>query len=413
MEFELWWLLILPLLFALGWFAARADLRQQASEARRLPDAYFRGLNYLLNEESDRAIDAFVDVVRLDPEAAELHFALGSLFRRRGETDRAIRVHEHLAGRMDLAEKLRDQAQYELGQDYLKAGLLDRAEQVFTRLAHTALATRAAFCRLEIAQTERDWARAIELGREWLAIPIERLEIAEREQRQVVAQWIVHFYCEQASPAALLAASAMPEGEHHPRVLQLTAELARQRGDFAAAVAAWMALGLAAPIYLAPVAQQALDDWRDAGRLEEGIEWLEDCHQREPSSDFVHAIARSKRDVEGLSSSQAWATQALLERPSLQGLESLLALREASVATGQPTGQSTGHSAETHSADAAGASAALSEPLIRQLIRPQLQRVARYRCLQCGFEGRQFHWHCPGCHRWASCSPRRIEEIQG
>ena len=400
MEFELWWLLILPLLFALGWFAARADLRQQSKEARRLPDAYFRGLNHLLNEESDRAIDAFVDVVRLDPEAAELHFALGNLFRRRGETDRAIRVHEHLAGRMDLAEKVRDQAQYELGQDYLKAGLLDRAEQVFTQLAKTALATRAAFCRLEIAQTERDWARAIALGREWLAIPIERLESAEREQRQVVAQWIVHFYCEQGSEAALLAASAMPEGEHHPRVLQLTAELARQRGDLAASIHAWLALGKAAPIYLAPVAQQVLDDWRHAGRLEEGIAWLEDCHQREPSSDFVQAIARSKLALEGLSAAQIWATRALTERPSLQGLDSLLALREVAAPTEQPS-------------VAVAASTALSEPLVRQLMRPQLQRVTRYRCLQCGFEGRQFHWHCPGCHRWASCSPRRIEEIQG
>jgi len=400
MEFELWWLLILPLLFALGWFAARADLRQQSKEARRLPDAYFRGLNHLLNEESDRAIDAFVDVVRLDPEAAELHFALGNLFRRRGETDRAIRVHEHLAGRMDLAEKVRDQAQYELGQDYLKAGLLDRAEEVFIRLAPTALASRAAFCRLEIAQTERDWPRAIALGREWLAIPIERLEIAEREKRQVVAQWIVHFYCEQVSEAALLAAAAMPEGERHPRVLQLTAEFARQRGDFAAAVAAWMVLGEAAPIYLAPVAPQVLDDWRNAGRLEEGIHWLEDCHQREPSSDFVQAIARSRLALNGLSAAQTWATRALAERPSLRGLESLLALREGSTPNGQP-------------ANAGGASSALSDALIRQLMRPQLQRVARYRCLQCGFEGRQFHWHCPGCHRWASCSPRRVEEIQG
>jgi len=400
MEFELWWLLVLPLLFALGWFAARADLRQQSKEARRLPDAYFRGLNHLLNEESDRAIDAFVDVVRLDPEAAELHFALGNLFRRRGETDRAIRVHEHLAGRMDLAEKVRDQARYELGQDYLKAGLLDRAEEVFTRLAPTALATRAAFCRLEIAQTERDWPRAIALGREWLAIPIERIEIAEREQREVVAQWIVHFYCEQGSDASLVSAAAMPEGERHPRVLQLNAELARQRGDFAAAVAAWIALGEAAPIYLAPVAQQVLDDWRNAGRLEDGMQWLEVCHQREPSSDFVQAIAQSKLALDGLSAAQKWATRSLEERPSLRGLESLLVLREGATPTGQPV-------------DAEGASSALSEPLIRQLIQPQLQRIARYRCLQCGFEGRQFHWHCPGCHRWASFSPRRIEEIQG
>jgi lipopolysaccharide biosynthesis regulator YciM len=143
-----------------------------------------------------------------------------------------------------------------------------------------------------------------------------------------------------------------------------------------------------------------LDDWRDAGRFEDGIRWLEDCHQREPSSDFVQAIARSKLALNGLKAAQEWATRALAERPSLQGLDSLLALREGALPTGQ-------------SADAASPSPALRESFIRQLMRPQLQRVARYRCLQCGFEGRQFHWHCPGCHRWASFSPRRIEEIPG
>jgi lipopolysaccharide biosynthesis regulator YciM len=369
-------------------------------------------LNHLLNEESDRAIDAFVDVVRLDPEAAELHFALGNLFRRRGETDRAIRVHEHLAGRMDLSEKVRDQAHYELGQDYLKAGLLDRAETVFARLARSALATRAAICRLEIAQTERDWARAIVLGQALLAIPPESLDASERDQVQVVAQWIIHFYCEQASQAlsqaiagggeaeleqaqaALSTAAGMPVGAHHPRVLQLSAELARQRGDFQASIAAWMAVGESNPIYLAPFAQQVLEVWREGGRLADGIRWLQACHVREPSSDFVQAIAHAKLAMEGLPAAQAWATQALVERPSLQGLDGLLTLREAS-------------------GNAGDARTELDDALIRQLLRPQLQRVARYRCLQCGFEGRQFHWHCPGCHRWASCSPRRIEEIQG
>ena len=412
MEFELWWLLIIPVVFALGWFAARADLRQQSLDARRLPDAYFRGLNHLLNEESDRAIDAFVDVVRLDPEAAELHFALGNLFRRRGETDRAIRVHEHLAGRMDLSDKVRDQAHYELGQDYLKAGLLDRAEAVFARLARSGLATRAAICRLEIAQTERDWARAILLGRELLAIPAEGLDASEREPLEVVAQWIIHFYCEQAAQelgqagagggeealqraqTALSDAAVTPAGARHPRVLQLSAELARQRGDFPASIATWMALGESDPIYLAPVAQQVLEVWREGGRLAEGIRWLQACHLREPSSDFVQAIAHAKRALEGLPAAQAWATQALAERPSLQGLESLLALRESSASPAESRTE-------------------LDDALIRQLLRPQLQRVSRYRCLQCGFEGRQFHWHCPGCHRWASCSPRRIEEIQG
>jgi hypothetical protein len=93
MEIEFWWLLSLPLFFALGWFAARIDIKQLVSESRALPKSYFRGLNFLLNEQPDQAIEAFIEVVKVDPQTIELHFALGSLFRRRGEVERAIRMH--------------------------------------------------------------------------------------------------------------------------------------------------------------------------------------------------------------------------------------------------------------------------------------------------------------------------------
>src|SRR5690349_22190837 len=126
-EFEYWWLLGLPLFFGLGWMAARVDIRQIVTESRALPRSYFKGLNFLLNEQPDKAIEAFIEVVKVDPETVELHFALGSLFRRRGETERAIRMHKNLLERSDLGEEQRLHAMVELGEDYLKAGLLDRA----------------------------------------------------------------------------------------------------------------------------------------------------------------------------------------------------------------------------------------------------------------------------------------------
>ena len=110
MDFEPWWLIVVPVLFALGWIAARVDIRQMLSETRALPDSYFKGLNFILNEEPDRAIDAFVEVAKLDPETTELHFALGSLFRRRGEMERAIRVHQSLLARSDLPQAEREHA---------------------------------------------------------------------------------------------------------------------------------------------------------------------------------------------------------------------------------------------------------------------------------------------------------------
>src|SRR5690348_14985864 len=131
MEIEYWWLLALPLFFALGWLAARIDIRQLLSESRALPTSYFKGLNFLLNEQPDKAIEAFIEVVKVDPQTIELHFALGSLFRRRGEVERAIRMHQNLLERADLAGEQKVIALAELGQDYLKAGILDRAEEIF------------------------------------------------------------------------------------------------------------------------------------------------------------------------------------------------------------------------------------------------------------------------------------------
>ena len=157
MEFQTWWLLAVPLFFGLGWFAARLDARQAARPAGGLPDAYFRGLNFLLNEQPDKAIDAFLDGVRIDPETIELHFALGSLFRRRGETDRAIRVHQNLADRPGLGAAQREHALFELGQDFLRAGLLDRAEDAFNRLAGSSYAAAALRHRLAIAQMVSAW----------------------------------------------------------------------------------------------------------------------------------------------------------------------------------------------------------------------------------------------------------------
>ena len=162
MEFEYWWLLGFPLFFGLGWIAARIDIKQIVSESRALPRSYFRGLNFLLNEQPDKAIDAFIEIVKLDPETVELHFALGNLFRRRGEIERAIRVHQNLLARPDLPLEYQIHSQYELGQDYLKAGLLDRAEETFNRLVDTQYAAQARRALLEIYQREKEWTRAIE-----------------------------------------------------------------------------------------------------------------------------------------------------------------------------------------------------------------------------------------------------------
>ncbi|OYW40231.1 MAG: lipopolysaccharide assembly protein LapB, partial [Hydrogenophilales bacterium 12-61-10] len=187
MEFEIWWLLAFPLFFVLGWLAARVDIKQVVTESRALPNSYFRGLNFLLNEQPDKAIEAFLEVVKLEPETIDLHFALGALFRRRGELDRAIRMHENLLEREGLAEEQRLRAQGELGQDYLKAGLLDRAEEVFHKLLQTPQHGVARTYLLEIYVQEKDWQKAIDAARE-----------LENDTSKPLNADIAHFYCELA-----------------------------------------------------------------------------------------------------------------------------------------------------------------------------------------------------------------------
>ena len=183
MEFEYWWLLGFPLFFGLGWMAARIDIKQIVSESRALPRSYFKGLNFLLNEQPDKAIEAFIEVVKVDPETLDLHFALGSLFRRRGEYDRAIRMHQNLLERADLGADQKLQAQMELGQDYLKAGILDRAEEAFSRLEKTNQTVVARRFLLQIYEQEKDWPRAIEMTK-----------LVETDPRA-----LAQYYCELAA----------------------------------------------------------------------------------------------------------------------------------------------------------------------------------------------------------------------
>ena len=188
MEFELWWLLALPLFFGLGWLAARVDIRHAMSESRSLPASYFKGLNYLLNEQPDKAIEAFIEVVRVDSDTVDLHFALGGLFRKRGEVERAIRMHQNLVERDDLPDEQKLKALSELGQDYLKAGLLDRAEEIFNRLEKTTYAGQARKFLLEIYVQVKDWHKAIAAARELESIFSQPYHIE-----------IAHYFCELAT----------------------------------------------------------------------------------------------------------------------------------------------------------------------------------------------------------------------
>lgn len=386
MEFEYWWLLALPLFFSLGWLAARIDIRHIQSESRNLPDSYFRGLNFLLNEQQDKAIESFIEVVRADPETVELHFALGSLFRRRGEVERAIRMHQNLVERADLEADKKLKATFELGQDYLKAGLLDRAEQVFTSLRQTAYGESALKFLLDIYEQERDWENAIAIAQQLSATSPTSF------QRE-----IAQFYCELA--ASEIARSDLDAARDHlKQALQVSRSCARanlmlgdmeaQAGRHAEAIQFWKLIETQNPAYLPLTAGRLLGSYRALEQQSEGLALLRAYLAQAPSIDLLSTAFQAALEQEGPRSAYELVRDELRRSPSLLGLDKLLeaALLDAPAERRQDIG------------------------LVKNLIHQHSQRLALYRCENCGFKARLFHWHCPACGGWESFPPKRTED---
>ena len=387
MEIELWWLLVLPAFFGLGWVAARIDIKHLLQESRALPRSYFKGLNFLLNEQPDQAIEAFIEAARVDPETIELHFALGSLFRRRGETDRAIRVHQNLIERDGLSSPQRLHALAELGQDYLKAGLLDRAEEIFLKLRETERDEEALKNLLEIYQQEKEWAKAIAVAE---AMPNHSDHLWQKE--------IAEFRCEMATNEMLngnhdrardLLDEALAANRKCVRATLLQGELAAKVGAGEAAIEHWKRIEQQNPIYLALIAEKLMATHVQLGRMEQGRELLRSWLERHPSLDMLDAVFRIELDNEGAEAAYALVREELRRNPTLLGLDKLL---EAQILVAPPERRA-------------------DLELIKNLIHNHTRRVARYRCDACGFKARQFYWRCPGCGGWETYPPRRTEEF--
>src|SRR6185295_6726684 len=215
----------------------RLDLRQWKREQKDSPKAYYKGLNLLLNDQHDKAIDAFIEAVQQDPDTSDLHFALGNLFRRRGEFERAVRVHEHLLNRADLPRTERDRAQHALAQDFMKAGLFDRAESAYLALDGTAFDTEARLALLSLHERSRDWRAAVEVASK-----------LENRGTGSFASRIAHYWCEialeadakqqtaEADAAVRRAREAAPQAA---RPLVLAGQRAVRAGAHAEALSLW------------------------------------------------------------------------------------------------------------------------------------------------------------------------------
>lgn len=382
MELETWHLLLLPLFFVLGWAAARIDMRQALKESRAVPESYFKGLQHLLNEQPDQAIEVFLELTRTDPNTLELHFALGALFRRRGELERALRVHQKLIERSDLDTENRTRALFELGQDYHKAGLLDRAEEVFDRIKKGAYATPALQNLQQIFVLEKEWQKALEVA--------EQLGPLTPTQREGD---MAHYHCEIAlnhllennlPDAESELQAALNHSRKAARPIILLGDVAARRGDDEAALVWWKRIEAEQPRYLALVAERIFEAYSRLGRAEEGLIYLEDCLARYPNPDLVHAVFTYCAKARGWPAARQVAADILKRAPDIRVLDDWL------------------------QAETASSEAGMELRVAQDVVHRQVAARSHYQCGQCGFKSRQHFWQCPACASWDSIAPERV-----
>ena len=389
-EFEYWWLLILPLFFILGWIAARVDIKQIVAESTTLPAAYFKGLNFLISDQHKKAIDAFSEAIHANSDSLELHFAMGSLFRRTGETDRAINMHLNLLEKKELTKNQKEAVKAELAADYLKAGLYDRAEELFKNLTNKRYRQPALYSLLEIYVREREWLMAIDT-----AIELERLSGVPF--RIAIAQ----YHCElamnamidqQADLARLHLANALDANKKCIRANVLLGDLEVQSNNHVAAIAHWKHIEFQDPEYLGLVATKLLQSFSALGKSDEGIALLKTYLENYKLASIMTALYEATVAAEGADSAATLARNELIRKPSLQTLDQLLQARAMSE-----------HSTKSKSDQ--------DIQLMQQTVRNAIGNRAAYHCNQCGFRAKQYHWQCPACNAWESLPSEPSEAI--
>jgi lipopolysaccharide biosynthesis regulator YciM len=387
MQDLLWFLL--PVAAALGWFAAlRSKGRAGSGSDSILGSEYIKGLNYLLNEQQDKAIDVFIRMLEVNSDTVETHMALGNLFRKRGEVDSAIRIHQNLIARTSISNEQRTDAVLELGQDYMKAGLFDRAEGLFKELIEKNVHLSSALpLLLDIYQQEKDWENAI-------TIADQMGFVGAQSARTVIAQ----FYCELAEnsraqddveEAGRLLKKASEYDSHCARASLISGSIAKNRGDYQVALESFEQVA-ERDVELLP---EILDDMQachtELGTTDSMIDYLQRAITRYAGISPILALAEIMSRQNGSESAADFIAAELSKRPSVRGLSRLIDL----------------------SLSRASGTAQENLSTLKNLTEQLLKNKPVYKCHDCGFCGKILHWQCPGCKHWNTVKP--IHGVEG
>ena len=382
---DLLWLL-LPLAAASGWYVARLEQRRRVQKSLDLPSAYFKGLNFLLNEQPDKAIEVFIRVLEVNSDTVETHLALGNLFRRRGEVERAIRIHQNLIARPTLDKEQRSQALLELGQDYFKAGLFDRAENLFLELAeiraHSELALRML---LHIYQQEKEWEKSISVVR----------KLARASGRNLNSM-IAHFYCELAeldvarnnrSSACDRLKQALAADDKCVRASILLGDVDALEGNHHRAIEQWQQIEKQDIHYLGEVAERIAEAFRKLGDEQGLYDYFNVALRRHGGVSLALTFADVISSREGVEAAEKFIIEWLRRTPNVHGLHKLLELNLIKAK------------------DSARNDLLMLKGIIEEL---RTQHLG-YACGECGFKGKALHWLCPGCNHWNTIKPVQEE----
>lgn len=384
--------ILLPIAAASGWWLAKRRYQSSGSTGVRIGQEfsadYFKGLNLLLNEQPDKAIDVFVKMLQVDNDTVETHLALGNLFRSRGEGDRAIRIHQNLIARPTLSKQQRALALFELGQDYLRAGLLGRAESLFEELVEQGgYRVEALRKLLDIYQQEKEWQKAIEVARRYEHLSGLRMNLQ-----------VAHFYCELGDglyasgdykSAMKMARHALNSHRQCVRATLLQARVEGVSGDCRAAIKSLKHVEKQDPRFLPEIVAPLLACYQGLGKTSEAERYLEHLTSTYGGITSLLGLADLLRQRGNEREASERIVKSLREKPSVRGLDRLIELNL------------------TNSEGAARENLLILKSLTQRLLEEKLP----YRCGNCGFKVKTLQWRCPTCKEWASISP--IQGIVG
>ena len=376
----------------IGWFLGRREAIRVgvmlAPHASAIDKQYFIGLNYLLNEQPDEAIETFIRALEVNPETVETHIAIGKLFCQRGDVERAIKVHQNLLARPNLTALQADRVQFELARDYLAVGLHHRAERLLNELVETSTSLRAEVLAdlVRIHERERDWSQAVAVGRRLV------------KERESFAVTLAHYHCELAREA--LARSEVPQGRRdlldalgcqreNVRAMLMLAELELGQGRDAEA-RKWLKRLALHDADFVPQALPLLHKLAARGALDL-LAYLDEVldNSQPPMMATVLAKAEELNKRSGIRAASKHVLVYLQQQPSLSGLLYLIDLHKDSA---EPRGYA-------------------NLMILRGIVEALLVDKHKYRCHACGFSGRQLHWQCPTCHGWSTIRPLKGREL--